>query len=159
MRASPASAMSSSYCPVAASSASGEAAARKRRRGLGSLVDPPSTRLVPIREDPSADAEGPESEAKRQRHLAITTCRQAACGKRDEISASRKPSPRTRIAARMARTARRRPVPGVPGAVFLNSMISTYEFSEHISKCMSQLAVWQIPTIISNMRMQRYCFG
>ena len=67
------------------------------------------------------DAEGPKNENKHQGLLTIRQRMQAACDKRREICEARQPSSRKRQAASSARRARRRPVPGLPGCVFLNS--------------------------------------
>ncbi len=79
-----------------------------------------------------SDASGPSSWrdinewAKRQRKFVYCARMQAACDKRasrqrELTTEEGRTAKRERLAARKARRARRRPVPGCPGAVFLNS--------------------------------------
>ena len=79
-----------------------------------------------------SDASGPSSWrdinewAKRQRKLVYCARMQAACDKRasrqrELTTEDGRTARRERLAARKARRARRRPVPGCPGFVFLNS--------------------------------------
>ena len=79
-----------------------------------------------------SDASGPSSWrdinewAKRQRKLVYCARMQAACDKRasrqrELTTEEGRTARRERLAARKARRARRRPVPGCPGFVFLNS--------------------------------------
>jgi hypothetical protein len=79
-----------------------------------------------------SDASGPSNWrdinewAKRQRKLVYCARMQAACDKRasrqrELTTEDGRTARRERLAARKARRARRRPVPGCPGVVFLNS--------------------------------------
>ena len=95
-------------------------------------VAPPMAKLQLAALAAGSDASGPSSWrdinewAKRQRKLVYCARMQAACEKRasrqrELTTEDGRTARRERLAARKARRARRRPVPGCPGFVFLNS--------------------------------------
>ena len=96
-----------------------------------------------------SDVEGSENENKHLRLLAFRQRMQAACNKREEICEARQPSPHEKQAARAARRARRRPVPGSDGAVYLNSdddprnSSSEEDFSLALASISEESPSWQ----------------